>query len=442
MNVLSTQSRHKVSVDAERGLLCAMFLSTDALVAAMDLVSAQMFYDMRHRLIFNAMISVYRDGLDVDLVSVGDELGASLESVGGSRYLADLLNACSTTALIKTHARIISDKFKLRKYQAWCNQITELVAKETEPEAARRAIEIGAISVSEMVSREKKPDPESILSELHRKWAGMKTGDIRIIPADRNLFCRRLPGDNHVTEFLPCFMPEQLIAIGGWTSNGKSTFCAELNKMVGRAGGRQLIFSTEDTRGGKLLQLIGNMIDWPKKALALGKYPKKEFDSATEEVKSWPLEIYDNVRTIEEIRLKIMKAKMRDRVDVVFLDYVQLLRGNGKIYDLMSHAAQVMQEIAIDLGVCFIFFSQIDNQSFRDKAAYMGLKGAGELSACSDIKIVLSKDNQGKEGHERDLKAVFEKNKAFGPTRTLEWQFSARWTGIESRGHYPGRTYE
>lgn len=433
-NLIDTNYSINYSTEVEKKFLCAIFLNNENLSLATDLIRPEMFHVIRHQRIFMAMIEAYSQYQSVDLVSVGNVLGEQINQSESDEYLLEILKQDIVPSAIKPFAKIIKEKFNLHRIRRWHSEVGLEIKSNSIPHELVQHIERSVVDLSD-TSVVKKPDIQSIQVDILNEWEKIESGEIKVIAPPKELFVRQSNATDTPVEFMPYYWPDSLIAVGGWTSNGKSTLLAELNKGIGRAGGSQLIFSTEDSRKGKLLSLISNVTGIHKTTFRKNRangYAFRQFMEASDEIKSWPIKIFDDVRTIEEIRLKIIQEKMKRDVNVVFLDYVQNLRGKGSIYEKMSHAALMMQEIVIDLNVCFVFFSQLDNQSKRDAGAVMNLKGAGELSAVVDTKIILAKENQNKPGGEHDLRATFEKNRD-GPCRFLEWKFTKNWTGIESR---------
>jgi replicative DNA helicase len=102
--------------------------------------------------------------------------------------------------------------------------------------------------------------------------------------------------------------------------------------------------------------------------------------------------IYDNVYTVEEIRLKCKKQKIQKGLDVVAVDFIQNLRGAENIYERMSNAAIGLQQIAQELSITMIIASQVTQggAGWVNKEA-IEYKGAGEIAAIADVAIWLQR---------------------------------------------------
>lgn len=103
--------------EAEQAVLGAVFINSDALVEAMEYVTADDFYRKAHRLIFETMVELNERGEGIDAVTIKSELDArnQLEDIGGIGYLAELADAVPTAANVVYYAKIVSEKAMLRR---------------------------------------------------------------------------------------------------------------------------------------------------------------------------------------------------------------------------------------------------------------------------------------------------------------------------------------
>jgi replicative DNA helicase len=199
-------------------------------------------------------------------------------------------------------------------------------------------------------------------------------------------------------------------------------------------GAKTLGFSLEDSQEDKTIKLIANIADISQKRLMLGHTDgiQDRIAHAEQKLRQYAPIIYDDIYTIEEIRLKIKKHKLKDKVNIVWLDYIQNIQGSGDHYDRISRAVIALQKIAKELEVTIIILSQVTNESMKANTEIIGLKGAGELAAAPDI-ILWLKRTKG-EGRERFLDVEIRKNRPFGETGIRQFIFSESWARILKRG--------
>jgi replicative DNA helicase len=104
------------------------------------------------------------------------------------------------------------------------------------------------------------------------------------------------------------------------------------------------------------------------------------------------LVIFDNLRTLPDIRLKAKKLKVSRGLDILFLDYIQNLKGKENIYENMSSAAIDLYEMSGELSICTFVASQIpqDSAGWKSKES-IDFKGAGEIAAVADVALWMKK---------------------------------------------------
>jgi hypothetical protein len=188
-----------------------------------------------------------------------------------------------------------------------------------------------------------------------------------------------------------------------------------------------MLFSTEMDRKMNMLRMLGNLAGLGTINILKGNLTDEEESQLLEAEKILAtykrnLMIYDNVYTVEEIRLKAKKQKLRDGLDIVAVDFIQNLHGDPDIYNRMSNAATALQQIAQELGVTMILASQVTQSSagWTSKEA-IEYKGAGEIAAISDVglwmkriqedrdarRIVLRKMRHGRSNKHFDVRILF-----------------------------------
>lgn len=414
------------AIESEQLLLASMMSHENSLVEGLDLVSAEMFSDRRHRLIFNAIIDVYRDASSVDVILVTNHLKeqGTLSEAGGAGYLAEVFEYWTGRANIRAHASQVKNSHLLRRISQFGQYVHEKAEESSDPQEMLALAEAQLIEVTLQTKGSRPPDPASIIQEMRAERAALKAGKVRRIQTNRMIFGESNP--------IP-FLGPHLWMIGAPTSHGKSTFTADLVlHAIQKQGGSAMIFSLEDTRTEKMDVFLANITDISKKRIITNSLSPDEeviLEKAEEYLKGFPFLIYDDVRTLEAIRLKVKKEKLYSEVDIVVLDYIQNIHGDPDIYKRMSQAAVFLDAMKKELNVTIICLSQMTEE--------IRLKGAGELEAAADIILILKRPGKDKtNGEETYLDLFISKNRAFGETGKRTLQFSKNWTRIERRGAY------
>ena len=415
---MNTSNENLYSLEAERHVLGAILASTgDALIRAMEVLGPDDFYRQQHRDIFSAFVEMFREGISPDIIS----LSSRVQGIAG--YLAEIVTETPTDANILKHARIVKEKSILRRVALWSKQLEEkLRGGDIKAKDLLVSIERDVIALSETIGEKSKPDIDSILVEIYQHWEKQKSKEKTHVQVD-SFFSESIPG----------LYPGHLWVIGGYTSSGKSTLLAQIIKTALDDGGRTVVFSTEDSRKDKAIKLISNISDVSQKRLITGDFAEYQalVDLGVDRIHQMPLVIYDDVYTVDEMRIKAKKQKMQGGLDVMAIDFIQNIQGEGSLYETMSKAIVDIQKLAKELEITILVLSQVNNESMRGDSEVIGLKGAGELAAAADVVLWLKRSK--KFGEERYLDCEIRKNRPFGKTGIVPLTYSEHWTRIERR---------
>jgi len=414
-------------LEAEQSILGAVLLDNNALLIAADDIAIADFYRESHRLIFSACHDLYQNGDPIDLITLVDRLKTKgcLEEVGGISYLSSLFDFVPTAANVRLHSRIVKNKSFQRRAIRQLSHLKQQAEEDAfeDPVVFLRKIEFELIELSQGVREKQDPNVTAILKDVADKWKEESEGIRSYISVDYKL-----------DSAIPRYVPGHLWVVGGYTSTGKSTFLTQQIVDTCEEGARCIVFTLEDSREEKLIMLLANQADMSKKRLMLSNIEGYEgrIAKAAAEISKWHLKIYDDIYSVDEMRLKIKKEKLQQGADIIFLDYIQQVQGEGSQYDRLSDAVTKLQRMAKELQVTIIFVSQVTNESMKANSELIGLKGSGDLSACADIILWLNRV-KGKD-NERHLDITIKKNRPFGETGTYPLMFSSQWSRIEKRG--------
>ena len=411
--------------EAEQWVLGSILLDSEALLAASDILQPQDFHLERHRLIYSSALDCYQLLGAIDLITIHERLATKgmIEQAGGISYLSRLADI-PTAANVRHHAKIVKDKAILRRVQQWTHTVnTQLNQGIDDVHGFFGSLEQGIIELQQTVRETRSPEISDIISSLKTRWQREQDGIKDHIDTDSKLY-----------SIIPRYVPGHLWIVGGYTSVGKSTFVAQQIVDVCEKDARCLVFSIEDSREDKAMKLLSNIADISQIRLMTGNLDNVEHtvNAAVMQLRDWDIRIYDDIYTINEIRLKVKKHKLHSGLDIVFLDYIQNIQGEGSLYERLSDAIVKLQAMAKELQVTIIVVSQVSNEAMRSNSEIIGLKGAGELAAAADIVLWLKR--QKGDGRERHLDCEVRKNRPFGFTGIKNLMFSEKWSRIIKRG--------
>ena len=372
------------SQDAEKAVLGAVLGDAEAFLKVKRLVKPEDFYNSEHQKIFQAMLDVHAAGLSVDLVTVS----ARLKDIGkkiGAGYLAELSDDCPSSANVKHWADIVKNKAKLRRIVEGARDIAK---QATDPGADPRDI---PTKLSIEVNHDAEVNQVStVIKSLNENIKNGYPG----LPPCYDLLARTIRK----------VCPGHLWIVGGYTSTGKSAFLVDMIVRMYRNGLYNpgiAVFSTEMSCEQYLVRALSNYTTIPGWTITEKKMnPQQEALLVQAQVffSQRNLYLYDRLYKIEEIENTARMLK-ENGLDIIAIDYIQNLWGDGKIYDRMSRLAPLLQYLAKDLQVTIIALSQVSNEHVKDagKSGVYGYKGAGEIAASADLGIELERDRDNDE---------------------------------------------
>lgn len=376
------------SEEAERAVLGAILCEAEAMAKVRTILAPDDFHHSHHIEIYRAMIALYDRKSIVDLVTLSDYLkeNGRIGSTGGAAYLCELSDGCASAANIKHYTGIIKKKAQLRKIIEESRKIAEQAAAAgANPEniLTRLSIDLSHDAEINQVSAA----IHSLNQNIEKGYPGL--------PPCYDLLARTIRKVS----------PGHLWVAGGYTSTGKTAWLVDFICRMYRHGLDNpgiAVFSTEMSCEQYLLRMLSNHTGIPTWSITENKmYP----DQAERLVKAQiffskrNLYLYDRLYKIEDIERTARMLKDHG-LDIIAIDYLQNMWGDGSIYERMSRLAPVLQYLAKDLQITVIALSQVSNQFQRDRGVsggVFGFKGAGEIAASADLGIELERDPQNKE---------------------------------------------
>jgi replicative DNA helicase len=424
-------------LNAERCVLGGCQLSKEAIGEVIQLIRARDFYRPAHETIFLAIVDMYGKGEPVDPVTLAEALQKSgdLAKVGGASYLHELVQAVPTAANAPFYAEIVAETAVTRR----------LI------EAGTRIVQSGyqrqgdAADLVEEASREvfavaqQRPD-ESLLPAQHGldttldriEAAGKrKKGELTGVPT----------GFADLDSLTQGLQDGQLIIVAGRPAMGKSTVALDFARAASIKHHRPTaIFSLEMSREDLHHRLLSAQGAVPLHHLRSGDLDEKEWTrlgKAQQQIADAPLYLDDSPElTAMTIRAKARRLKERGELDLVVVDYTQLVQyGGGRRPESrqqeVSDISRSFKLMAKELGVPVVALSQLNRgpEQRTDKRPMVSdLRESGSLEQDADMVILLHREDAYEKEHPRageaDLIVGKHRN---GPTATITVAF---------QGHY------
>ena len=429
---------------AEQSVIGAMLLSKDAIADVVETIRADDFYRPAHSTIYDAIVDLYSRGEPADAVTVASELSKSGEitRIGGPSYLHTLVSMVPTAANANYYGRIVREQAILRRLVTAGTRIVQLgYSGQGEVDDA---VDRAQAEVYEVTERRTSED-YSPLSEIMQ-------GTLSEIEAISNRDGQMVgvpTGFAELDSLTNGLHAGQLIIVAARPALGKSTLGLDICRSASiKHGLTSVIFSLEMSRNEIVMRLLsaeaqvalhhmrsGQMseADWAKLANKMGA------------VSEAPFFIDDSPNmTLMEIRAKCRRLKQRHNLQLVVVDYLQLMSSGKRVESRqqeVSEFSRSLKLLAKELEVPVIAISQLNRgpEQRQDKRPMLSdLRESGSLEQDADMVVLLHRedayDRESPRAGEADFIVAKHRN---GPTATINVAFQGHYSRFVDMARVP-----
>ncbi len=390
------------NIDAEKSLLGALLIDRDAIVKIAEILNPGDFYRSdTHGIIFAAMKTLFEQRVPIDLVTITDELkkNDSVDKIGGSAYLATLINTVPTSAHIEHYARIIKEHAVRRYLIAQSTKLIEQAYDESgEVDQLLESAEAGIFSISQQhVKRDFIQLRDALTTSFDRLDDLQKNaGKLRGVPTGFRDLDSKLAG----------MQDSNLIIFAARPGMGKTSFALNVAQHVAvNAGLPVAIFSLEMSQEELVDRLLVGQADIDAWKLKTGRLDEKDFDklsNAMGELAEAPLFIDDTPgMSISEMRTKARRLQMEHGLKLIVVDYLQLIQGRNleNRVQVVSEISQNLKNLARELKVPVFALSQL-NRSVEArgtrKPQLADLRESGAIEQDADVVMFIYNEDPEK----------------------------------------------
>ena len=427
--------------EAERCVLGAAMLSKDALYDVIEEVTADDFYNENHREIFNAIMDLYRDSTPVYMLTVCETLKKKkvLDLVGGRAYIATLTTEVPSTVNAGEYARIVSEKASLRQL---ISTAEEIVNKGYEgKDDTREILDFAEAGIFQIGQNRQKSDYTQIQDILLKNVeiidaASQNQGKVVGIPT----------GFKDLDELTSGLHRSDLIILAARPAMGKTAFALNIAQQTAvKAGSSVLIFSLEMSKEqlGQRLLAIQARVEMQK--LKTGNLDRKDWDRlnmALDELHSSKIFIDDTPGiSIMEMRNKCRRLKAEHGLDLVIIDYLQLMQFDGRADSRQQEISAISRHLKLlarEMDCPVIVLSQLSRapELRQDHRPILSdLRESGSIEQDADIVIFLYRDDYYNPDNS-EKHGICEVNIAkhrSGPTDKVELTWVERYTKFSDK---------
>ncbi|MGL4510830.1 replicative DNA helicase, partial [Cetobacterium sp.] len=388
------------SLEAERSVLGGIFLKPDIFSEVIEIITSSDFYKMAHKLIFEVMQEIYGSGESIDPIIVMDRLKRKdkFDDIGGEAIFYEIIEEVPTAANILTYARIIKEKATLRKLGDIGTKIVEMTYEGYED--VDTILDKAEGMIFKVAESKESKDIVSLKEVVTNEFERLEQ-----LLQNKGVTTGISSGFKHFDEMTSGFHPSDLVILAARPSMGKTAFALNLALNAAmKAEKGVLVFSLEMSSSQLLqrllaieagigLQKIRNGFlgedDWGKLGIASGKLANAEINIAD----------VPNVNVLE-IRSIARRLKAAGKLDMILIDYLQLIKGTSGKSDNrqqeISDISRSLKGIARELDIPIIALSQLSRapeQRADRRPMLSDLRESGAIEQDADMVVFLYRDD-------------------------------------------------
>lgn len=420
------------AVEFEEAVLGALMMDSDTISDVLGILNAKMFYVEANKHIFEAIHELYKENQPIDILTVTNQLRKQkmLESVGGASYLAGLTNRVSSSANIQYHARIVMEKFVVRELITNCNSI--ITDAYDESRDVLDVLDNAETKIFDIIEDNFQRDSKKLSDVVDKAILELKNlrekdDDLQGVPSGIRMIDEKTGG----------WQRSDLIILAARPGMGKTSFVLTIARNAAIDYNRPVAFFSLEMSATQLVHRLFAMESGiSSEKISKGNLSNDEWDRLVYSIPNLnkPNLIIDDTPglTIFDLRAKCRRLKKRDNIQMIIIDYLQLMSGgkgenkNGNREQEISNISRSLKALAKELDVPVIALSQlsraVENRANSKKPQLSDLRESGSIEQDADMVLFIYRPEYYKlETFEDDTPArgmaeiIFEKNRHGSP---------------------------
>lgn len=432
------------NLEAEASVLGSLMLDKDAIIKIADILHSEDFYEEKNKYIYLVMLELYEKSISIDILTVSNLLEEQkrLEFVGGSSYLANLVNTVPTAAHITHYASIVRRKGSLRRLIHAAGEITNLGYKEDmDIEMILDQAEQKLFGVSQKFLKQNFVPLTQVLHETFDRLDDLhkNKGQLRGIPT----------GYIDLDNVLGGLQRSDLVILAARPSMGKTSLALDMARHVAVNHKKGVgIFSLEMSKDQLVDRLLSSEADVNLWKLRTGHLSDEgahndfsQIGEAMGRLSEAPIYIDDAAGSnIMEIRTKARRLQSEQPdLGLIVLDYLQLMQGHStenRVQEV-SEISRALKGLARELNIPILALSQLNRavENRPDKRPMLAdLRESGSIEQDADVVMFIYREDmyKGKESSTPNIAEIIISKHRNGPTGKVSLFFDAEKTSFRN----------
>ena len=430
------------NLEAEKSVLGAVLLNNEAFNHAAELIDSGDFFRTAHARIFNKMVALSERGDAIDLVTLKEELqkAGELEDIGGPAYITALVDGVPRSANVEYYARIVKEKSTLRSLIHSANKIlVEAYEAEQEPDVLLDEAERQIFSIAEGRVRQGFVPLKDLVQSSFEKIEKLQQqkGAITGVPS----------GFVDLDEMTTGFQPGDLVIVAARPSMGKTSLVLNMAQHVTTHTGMTVgFFSLEMSKEQLFMRMLTSEARIDAHRFRTGFLNEKDYGSLSHAMgvlAAAPLYIDDTASIgVLEMRAKSRRLKAEHGLDMLIVDYLQLMQGRGRFESRQAEVSAIsrsLKGLAKELGVPIIALSQLSRapEGRGDhKPQLSDLRESGAIEQDADLVMFIYRaevyDKENTKPEDQGVAEIIIGKQRNGPIGSVRLTFLNQFTRFEN----------
>ncbi len=398
------------NIEAEKAVIGSLLIDNNGISKVADLLIPESFYEIRHQVIFKSMLDLYREGKGIDVLTITTDLKKNkrIQQIGGAAYLSELVSVVPEILNIENYAHLVREAFIRRELIQLSRDINETSREEAKKlEDILDKIESKLFSISISSSDRDFFDTKTLLAlQMQRADEYAK---------NPNGLRGMATGISSIDELTGGLHKSDLIILAARPSVGKSALAFDMARNIGTSGKSVAIFSLEMPA----VQVIERMLAqqsrinlWDLRMSQIKDSDYRRFNEAADKISKSKIFIDETPGiNVMQLRSKARKLMMEENLDLIVIDYLQLMQGHGRNDSRAQEVGEISRSLKIlarELNIPVIALSQLNRavESRENRQPQLSdLRESGSIEQDADLVIFLARDINSEEIEEREKNA-------------------------------------
>lgn len=430
------------SEEAEKSVLGSMLMDRDAIVEAEDILVKEDFYQRQYGILFEAMVELYQEGKPVDLITLQDKLKEKdvPEALSSLDFFRELVDIVPTSTNVRQYAQIVHDKATLRSLIKVTEDIGNacyLGKEETPAILEKTEKEIFGLLQNRNRMSDFVPIQDIVLNSLNAIEDAAKT---------RGRVTGIATGFTELDYKLTGLHPAELILVAARPAMGKTAFVLNIAQYAAFKDNHAIaMFSLEMSKEQLVTRLMASKSMVDSQQIRTGDLRDSDWEKLLEGaalIGNSRLIIDDTASSLAEIRSKCRKYKQTYDIEMVVIDYLQLMSGsntrrNESRQQEISEISRALKVLARELNIPIIALSQLSRavEARQDHRPMLSdLRESGAIEQDADVVMFLYRDEYyNPDTEKKNIAEVIVAKQRNGATGSIELVWLGQYTKFANK---------